>query len=142
MASSDARGARAIEDAARFLAQLRTGADPTKLGDPSMLPSALPLTTEQSVAAQFGETFATSVFAHGDDGWFGPIESPLGAHVVLILSRQPAHDPMLAEVRDKVRSDWIEARRRDQRETFQARLRQRYDVVVEWPQMYAAQSGE
>ena len=141
MASSDARGAQALTDAARFLAQLRAGEDPTKLGDSSMLPSALPLTTEQGVAAQFGESFATSVFAHGDDGWFGPIASPLGAHIVLILSRQPAHDPVLADVRDKVRSDWIEARRRDQREQFQSRLRHRYEVVVEWPQIYA-QSGE
>lgn len=139
MASSDVRGAQAEADAARFVAQLRAGADPTKLGDASMLPSALPLTTEQGVAALLGETFASSVFRHEGTGWFGPIASPLGAHVVLILSRQQAQDPLLADVRDKVRSDWIEARRRDQREQFQARLRQRYDVIVEWPEIYAAQ---
>lgn len=139
MASRDARGEQAETDAARFLAQLRAGADPTKLGDLSMLPSALPFTTRQGVAALFGEAFATSVFAHNDSNWFGPIASPLGAHVVLILSRQPAHDPMLADIRDKARSDWIEARRRDQRERFQARLRQRYEVIVEWPAIYAAQ---
>ena len=139
MASRDARGEQTEMDATRFIAQLRAGADPTKLGDSSMLPSALPLTTEQGVAALFGETFATSVFAHSGSGWFGPIASPLGAHVVLILSRQPAHDPMLADIRDKARSDWIEARRRDQRERFQARLRQRYEVIVEWPEIYAAQ---
>jgi hypothetical protein len=139
MASRDARGERAQVDASRFVAQLRAGADPTKLGDPSMLPSALPLTTQQGVAALFGETFAASVFAQTDSGWFGPIESPLGIHVVLILSRQPAHDPTLADIRDKARSDWIEARRRDQRERFQARLRQRYAVNVEWPEIYAAQ---
>jgi hypothetical protein len=46
---------------------------------------------------------------------------------------------VLAEIRGKLRSDWIEARRRQQRAQFLARLRQRYSVEVEWPEMYAAQ---
>jgi hypothetical protein len=139
MASTDARGERAKSDALALLDQLRSGADPTKLGDPSMLPSALTPTTQQGVATLFGETFATTVFAHTDDGWFGPVTSPLGAHLVLVLSRERARDPALADIRDKLRSDWIEARRRDQREQFQTRLRKRYEILVEWPQIYAAQ---
>jgi hypothetical protein len=139
MASTDTRGARARADATALLNQLHSGADATHMGDSSMLPSALPPTTEQGVASLFGEEFAAAVFAHADDSWFGPVVSPLGAHVVLILSREPAQDPTLADIRDRLRSDWIETRRRDRREQFQARLRQRYDVVVEWPNLYAAQ---
>lgn len=139
MASSDTRGVRAKADATALLTQLRAGADPTNVGDSSMLPSALPPTTEQGIASLFGEEFAAAIFAHSDSSWFGPVMSPLGAHVVLILSREPAHDPTLADIRDRLSSDWIEARRRDQRDQFQVRLRQRYDVVVEWPNMYAAQ---
>jgi hypothetical protein len=139
MTSTDTRGERVRLDAIALLDQLRAGADPTKLGDPSMLPSALPPTTQAGVAALFGEAFAAKVFEHSGGDWFGPVASPLGAHIVLILSREPAREPVLADIREKVRSDWIEARRRDQREQFQARLRQRYEITVEWPERYAAQ---
>jgi hypothetical protein len=139
MASADARGERMNEDAAELLKQLRAGADASKLGDPSMLPSTLPPTTRHGVAALFGETFADAVFAHASEGWFGPVVTPLGAHLILILTREPGRTPELAEIRGKLRSDWIEARRRQQREQFLARLRQRYSVAIEWPEMYAAQ---
>jgi hypothetical protein len=139
MASTDMRGERASQDATALLDKLRSGADATKLGDPSMLPSALAATTQQGVATLFGEAFSSALFAHADDGWFGPITSPFGAHLVLILSREPAQDPALTEIRDKLRSDWIEARRRNQREQLLVRLRQRYEVTVEWPEIYAAQ---
>lgn len=139
MASADVHGERAKEEATALLSRLRSGADATKLGDPSMLPSALPPTTQQGVLALFGETFADAVFSQAGEGWFGPLVTPLGSHLVLILSREPARDPAVADIRGKLRSDWIEARRRDQREQFLARLRQRYSVAVEWPEIYAAQ---
>lgn len=139
MASADARGERVNEEAVALLKQLRSGADASGLGDPSMLPSTLPPTTQDGVAALFGEPFADALFAHAGEGWFGPIVTPLGAHLILVLAREPARAPLLADIRGKLRSDWIEARRRDQREQFVARLRQRYSVAVEWPEMYAAQ---
>lgn len=139
LASADTRGARATADATEFLKRLRSGAEPTTLGDSTMLPSALPPTTRQGIATLFGDAFAAAVFSHQGQHWFGPVVSPLGAHGVRVLSREPARDPMLADIRDKLRSDWIEARRRDQRQQFHASLRKRYDVIVEWPQIYAAQ---
>jgi hypothetical protein len=139
LASRDTRGGRAGEDATAILGELRSGANPATLGDASMLPQALPLTTEQGVATLFGDTFASQVFAHTGEGWFGPLASPLGAHAVRILSREPARDPTLQEIRDKLRSDWIEARRRARRDEFQAHLRERYEVSVEWPEPYASQ---
>lgn len=139
MVSADARGERMSEEATALLKQLRSGADASTLGDPSMLPSTLPPTTQHGVAGIFGETFADALFAHEGEGWFGPLVTPLGAHLILVLSREPARTPVLAEIRGKLRSDWIEARRRDLREQFLARLRQRYSVAVEWPEIYAAQ---
>ncbi|HEY6643226.1 peptidylprolyl isomerase [Povalibacter sp.] len=139
MVSNDTRRDSASADVASLLDSLRSGADPTKPGDASMLPSALPPTTQRGVAQLFGERFAAEVFAQADNGWFGPVSSPLGSHAVIVLSRESAHDPLLADIRDKLRSDWIESRRRDTREQFQARLRQRYHVVVEWPEVYANQ---
>jgi len=139
LASSDTRGAKANADADAFLAELRRSADPAKLGDASMLPQALPLTTEEGVAMLFGASFAARVFSQTEDGWFGPVESPLGAHAVRILSREPARNPTLNEVRDKLRSDWIETHRHARRDEFQARLRERYEVRIDWPEPYASQ---
>jgi hypothetical protein len=134
LASSDTRGSHATIDAAAMLDKLRVGADPVRLGDASMLPSALPLTTKDGVATLFGEAFASSLFEQAREGWFGPVTSPLGAHDVLLLAREPARDPSFAEVQDKLRSDWIEAKRIARREALQARLRQRYDVSIDWPE--------
>ena len=139
LVSSDTHGARADTDALAILGRLRSGTDPEKLGDASMLPKALPLTTQQGVAMLFGEAFASSVFVHAGKGWFGPINSPFGAHDVLIMSRESASDPTVDEVRDKLKSDWIEARRMANRDEFQARLRRRYQVKVDWPEPYASQ---
>lgn len=140
LASADSRGDQANADAGGFLHELRAGAAPEKLGDASMLPAVLPLTSEQGLATLFGDSFAANVFAHAGSGWFGPVASPLGAHDVLILGRAAARDPKLDEVRDKLRSDWIEAQRLAKRDAFQARLRQRYEVQVDWPEPYMAQT--
>lgn len=139
LASADIRGARAAVDAADLLEKLRSGVNAEKLGDASMLPPTLPLTTQRGVAMLFGETFATDVFKHGGEDWFGPVSSPFGAHVVQIVSREPARDPTLDEVRDKLRSDWIEARRLAKRAEFQASLRRRYDINIDWPEPYSSQ---
>lgn len=139
LASGDARGARAEADAASFLDALQEGADPLELGDASMLPGALPLTTEKGVAALFGDAFASRVFEHAGEGWFGPVRSPYGAHAVRVTAREGARDPTVDEVRARLRSDWIEARRLAARERFLARLRSRYDVSIEWPDVYDAE---
>ncbi|MDP3738485.1 MAG: peptidylprolyl isomerase, partial [Hyphomonadaceae bacterium] len=64
LASGDKRGPGAQADARAFLTKLKTGGDPAKLGDPSMLPAAMSLTTEEGVANLFGEDFAAAVFGH------------------------------------------------------------------------------
>ena len=139
LANADMRGADAEADAAAFAAALRAGTDPATLGDASMLPSVLPLTTQQEAAALFGDAFAAAIFARTNEEWFGPVVSPLGAHAVSILAREAGRDPTLAEVRTQLRSDWLEARRKAMRATYLARLRQRYEVGIEWPEAYAAQ---
>jgi PPIC-type PPIASE domain len=134
LASADKRGTAAPADAATFLATLKSGADPAKLGDSSMLPAAMPLTTQESVASLFGADFAKAAFAPTADGWFGPVASPFGQHLVLIMDIEPARAVPLAEIREKVRSDWIEHRRNLARDDFHARMRQRYDIRIEWPE--------
>jgi hypothetical protein len=141
LASADTRGARAEADAASFLPDLRAGSDPASVGDATMLPAALPLSTRESIAAQFGEAFAASVFAHVGYDWFGPVTSPFGAHAVQIAAREPGRDLAFDEVRERLRSDWIEAHRAAARARYSARLRERYEVSVDWPAPYAEQTS-
>jgi hypothetical protein len=106
-----------------------------------MLPAALALTSQEGVAAIYGAEFAAGVFAHAGEDWFGPIVSPFGAHLVRISAREAGRAPVVDEIRPRLREDWIAAQRRAAREAHMARLRQRYDVRVDWPEPYASQEA-
>jgi hypothetical protein len=134
LASADKRGSKARADAEAWLVKLRSGGDAGMQGDASMLPGAMPLTTQDGVAALFGGDFAKAVFAHEKGTWFGPVESPFGQHIVQVIVVEPARAVPLDEARDKVRSDWIENRRNEARDKFHATLRERYDIQIEWPE--------
>jgi hypothetical protein len=140
--SQDTHGAHAYAQAQGVLEKLQSGADPARFGDTSMLPSTLPPTTQQGIALLFGDAFAASVFTHSGAQWFGPVVSPLGAHVLIILKREPARNPAFSEIRSKLRADWIEARRDAKLRSFQARLRDRYEIDIEWPDHYETPSAE
>lgn len=132
--SGDRRGARAKADAEAALTSLRSGSDPAKLGDPSMLPAAMPLTTHEGVISMFGADFAAAAFEHGPGEWFGPITSPFGEHIMLVMDVEPGRDLPLSDVIDRVRADWIETRRNEARDAFHARMRERYDIRIDWPE--------
>ena len=139
LASADQRGEKAAAAAGQFLAKLKDGADPGSVGDPSMLPAAMPLTSEQGIATLFGDDFAAAVFKRDEQGWFGPITSPFGQHLVLVMEKEPGREANIDDVRDKLRSDWIEAKRTQRRDDYQAHLRKRYQVKIVWPAPYNSQ---
>ncbi len=134
LASADKRGPRAKADAEAWLVKLESGGDPGKQGDQSMLPGALPLTSQDGVAALFGDDFAKAVFAQDRGAWAGPVASPFGQHIVQVIDVEPGRAVSLEEGRDKVRSDWVESRRNAARDRFHANLRKRYDIHIEWPE--------
>lgn len=131
--STDKRGAGAVKAAEAALTSLRSGGDPARLGDASMLPAAIPLTTEEGVSGEFGVGFARAVFAHQGNDWFGPVASPFGQHLVSVTSIEPGRAVAMSEVADKVRNDIVEGRRNQARDDFHARMRKRYNIHIEWP---------
>ena len=139
LASGDVRGSAAKAEAEAFVARLNAGASAARIGDGSLMPSTVPLSSQQDIASQFGEEFAAALFRHSGRAWFGPVMSPLGAHAVLISATEAARDPSLQEMRDTLRSDWIDAQRQDQRRKFAARLRARYRVAIDWPNSHDRQ---
>jgi len=136
-ASADRRGASARADVESFIVQLSARADPARIGDSSMLPAALPLTTQAGMSSLFGDAFAAAVFSHQGEGWFGPVASAYGHHAVLLMETEPGRASALSDIRDKVRADWIEARRNAGRDEFHARMRKRYDISIDWPEPWS-----
>jgi hypothetical protein len=128
---SPERHSRLEADAADLLARLRDGADPTGLGDVTLLGQSFDDLTQREVARQFGDAFAEALLDLEQGQWLGPVPSGVGAHLVLLTARRPARLPALGEVRPQVLRDWQGQRRREQKEQAYARLRQRYDISVE-----------
>jgi hypothetical protein len=134
--SADRRGSSVRADAERLLARLRA-ADPredtTRLGDPTMLPHALPLGPLAEVARAFGSDFAAKIDALEPGQWTGPIESSYGLHLVRVDERVAPSRPTLAEVRPLVERELVAERRRTQLQTLYDRLLQKYTVTIDMP---------
>ncbi len=131
--SRDVHGEGIRKDADAVLKQLRAGADPEELGDDSMLPATAPLTSKVGVAALFGDAFADTVFAHKGEDWFGPVESVYGLHLVQLTDSADPIAPDFDTVREQVHADFLDARRKEVRAKAEERMRERYQVHVDWP---------
>ena len=116
-------------------AELRALEPPTEgaaaKGDPFMLQAYYPERSEAEVAKLFGSEFARSVAGLEPGRWHGPVLSGYGMHWVFVEGRSPLVAPEFAAVRDRVRQDWEDERRRVFNEEYYARLRARYEIVIE-----------
>ena len=134
--STEARGASARAEAERLLKHLRARGPEAKtdgLGDASLLPGELPLGPLSEVSRAFGSEFAARVEAIAPGQWSGPVESPYGLHLVLVLERTAAAQPALADVRPLVEREFLAERRRAQLQALYERLLQKYTVAIEMP---------
>jgi parvulin-like peptidyl-prolyl isomerase len=100
---------------AELLAQLAAGAEAE-----SLLPQSpgnldpLPNVNRLDLSNIFDEPFAEQVFTADIGPWQGPFRSNRGQHWLQVKSRTESVLPSLAEIRDRVRLEWI-AMEEDQR---------------------------
>lgn len=131
----DRRGEQTLQDAAAIREALEQLEDPAqgakKLGDPFMLQSYYPERNEAEISKLFGGEFAERVGELSEGVWHGPVLSGYGVHVVYVHSKQSFPQPSLAEVRERVLNDWTTAKRKELDDEYVARLREKYDVVIE-----------
>jgi hypothetical protein len=118
-------------DAAIILQNLRDGAIPQTLTDPTMLPYAYRLLTPSEIARQLGDKFALEVQALVPDEWAGPIYSGLGGHLVKITEQIPSSLPELAEVRSEVEREYHTQRRQQKKDIAYQKMLEGYEVVIE-----------
>lgn len=87
---------------------------------------------KDAVAGHFGGPFTDRVFALAADEarWQGPLESPYGFHVVMVTARQDEKVPPLAEIRDRVRADYLSDLATERREELVGAMIGHYKVEV------------
>lgn len=140
------RGDGAFVAASKALARMNgAGKDiaASDFGDTTMLPRELPLSSIGEIARVFGGDFAQQLVQLAAGQWAGPIQSGYGWHLVYVSERTEGGSRPLAEVREAVRREWIEARHKEIVEATYKKLREKYAIVVEtpWPQAQAAPAG-
>jgi hypothetical protein len=114
-------------------AALGRGEPPATLGVATRLPRRGVDTPLDQVAREFGRGFASRLEGLALGQWVGPVDSAFGAHLVRVGQRASAVLPPLESVRAQVARDWEAGRRKRALEADYARLRGRYEVVVEGP---------
>ena len=128
------RGADATKEAERLLARLTSAGkkvDASDLGDATMLPHELPLSSGDEIGRVFGEGFAKAVAGVEPGRWSGPVKSGYGLHLVYVSERAEGRSRPLAEVRDAVQREWLAARRQETADASYRALRAKYSIVVE-----------
>jgi hypothetical protein len=84
----------------------------------------------QQVERLFGRTeFADAVFTAPLGGWSGPYRSAYGWHLLHVDTRVAGGRPPLSEVRDRVRSDYLQAAQDRANATAFAQIARRFTVV-------------
>lgn len=132
--SAERRGGEAAKDATETLAKLAAlgaAADTSRLGDPSLLPAQIPLSSRSVLARQFGEGFAERVLEMETDKWGGPVESAYGLHLVFVEQREPAYLPPLSDVRAAVERELVADRRKKHLAGVYEGLLERFQVIIE-----------
>ena len=128
------RGTGASAEAMKLLAQLNSEGkklNPSMLGDASLLPHDLALSTLAEIARVFGGLFAEQVGKLEPGRWAGPVQSGYGLHLVYVSERTEGRSSPLAEVRELVEREWFSARREEAVEARYRTLREKYAVVVQ-----------
>jgi len=127
---SELPAAARIEKLLTEISAAPSDADPRSLGDPTLLPHAMPLVPVSGIDRNFGQGFGAQLARLPLNAWSGSVKSPYGLHLVRVTVRRDGYDPPLAEVRAAVEHKWRDARRDAFRKAEYERLRNKYEIVL------------
>lgn len=119
----------AIADALNAL-QSNPATDPRALGERTLLPAQLGLSTASVVFGVFGKGFFEQLVELPAGEWVGPVASTYGVHLVRILDSLPSRTPQLAEVREEVLRDWKMAKANEIHDRDYAERRARFVIEI------------
>jgi hypothetical protein len=120
-------------DAGKILADLRAGAKPETLGDPTLIGYEFKSAHQSVIARSFGNTFAQEIVELEPGDWMGPLYSPLGGHLVLVTDRRKGRLPALAEIRSEVEREYLAQRRKELKNLAYRKILEGYEIIMEQP---------
>jgi parvulin-like peptidyl-prolyl isomerase len=135
-------GTAADAGTTRLLAQLnKLGDSPAAadLGRPTQLDARMDLAPPTDIERVFGRQFALTLVAVPPGSWRGPLASDYGLHLVLVSERVEERTPLLGEVRELVKRDWLRDELAVANDKYYQGLRARYTVRIEHPRIALAQ---
>ncbi len=94
------------------LRQVGPGIEDREHGDPFLLAPTFDAVMLSDLKNTFGEAFALAVGAVPVESWQGPIDSGYGTHLVYVETRTDSRRPPLSEVREQVRREYLDAKRK------------------------------
>jgi hypothetical protein len=127
-------GTAADADTRRLLARLNKLGDSdaaADMGRPTQLDARMDLAPSTDIERTFGRQFAQALVALPPGAWRGPLASEYGLHLVRVSERVEARTPILGEVRELVKRDWLRDELAVANEKYYQGLRARYAVRVE-----------
>jgi peptidyl-prolyl cis-trans isomerase C len=131
----DKRGDATLADAEETLVELRSLAEPTEgiehFGDQFMLQRYYPQKDELEIRKLLGQGFTQSVFELEPGTWHGPVLSGYGVHLVYVHHLGKAPAPEFEMVKNEVKQQWMDEKRRELQEDYINEVLAGYEVVFE-----------
>ncbi len=142
--SPSRRGAQLEADAEAALLMVREGGADSVVSDDLLLEERYERTEFAAIRRAFGDNFASTVTAlQPENTWLGPIRSDYGLHLVRVTELSASYQPDLDEVGAEVKTALMAQRRLEANEAEYHELRDRYEIVVNFPEFpEAAESAE
>ena len=109
---------------------LAGGADPMSLGQRTMLPREIGLSSALTVDNYFGPGFYRAVTTVQAGNWVGPVRSSFGYHLVRVTERNEPANPKFESVIAAVSDDWRRANVERIVDMNFERLRERYEITL------------
>jgi len=135
--STDRRGQRARDDAAKALGKIAGQPEDSKLAaslaDPFMLQDYYGDRVPSAIAKEFGPPFAVALEKVKPGSWHGPIESGYGWHLVFIDSVIPGRIPAFEEIESDVKTAWLGEQKALAWEKAYKDMRAKYTVLLPAP---------
>jgi len=132
--SPDRRHGHTREDAEKAFEQIKDQPIDSpltaSLGDSIMLQDYFGDRSVETLAKDFGPSFAQAVMEATPGSWQGPFESGLGWHLVFVDSFVPGRIPDFTEVEPEVKTAWLAQQKAVAWEKAYAEMRAKYTVFL------------
>lgn len=122
--------APAEADVASALELIESNGPSADVGQATLLPARVPLSTARQIDAVFGNGFGDALLGLEPGAWIAPVRSSFGVHVVRVTEIQEATLPPLEDLRTELENEWRRRNAADFSDEFIQNLQDQYEIVL------------